>query len=120
MLELLHKIRNHRYEIRKSQNLSAAKMFLEKIFSNLEFRKSKKYSNYKFYLYNGEIIANITISGSFYYHDLKIYQVLAKEFKLNDPEIEKLIKLYVKKHLKIRINYTYPNDGSGWVKIFNT
>ena len=110
-LSLLKKIKKERKKVKISQNLTAANMFLDKIFSNLKVKKSKKFFNYTFYYYNNELIAQYHRNfNHFFYHYAKIYLVLHLEFKLNDIEIYELMSNKIKKHLKFNNVFLAPFD----------
>ena len=98
----LNDIKEYRDKVRAAQFEAGAKMFLNKIFSNLEVKLSDNYPDSIFYKFNNEVIAEYHKKYNyFYYHYYKIYQVLSSEFVINDVKINELIVYKVEEHLKI-------------------
>ena len=99
----LQDIKEYRDKVRAAQFEAGAKMFLDRIFSNLEEKLYKKYPNSIFYKFNTEILAEYNKKANyFYYHYEKIYQVLTSEFGINEVKINELIVGKVEEHLKFR------------------
>lgn len=97
----LQDIKEYRDKVRAAQYEAGAKMFLDRIFSNLKVIST----NGRYYFeFNDEIIADYDkITKYFYYHYDKIYQVLKLEFGFNDIKINELLVNKVNEHLKIRM-----------------
>ena len=102
-MKIIIQIKEYRDKIRAAQFEAGAKMFMDKIFSNLEEKLSDKYPDSIFYMFNDEVIAQYNKKYNyFYYHYYKIYKVLKLEFGLNNVKINELIEDKVEEHLKIR------------------
>ena len=97
----MNDIRSYKYNIKKAQYEAGAKMFIDRIFSNLEVKLSKKYPAYIFYKLNNEVVAIYNKENYyFYYHYIKIYNVLELEFGFYEDKIDDLIFDKVKEYLK--------------------
>ena len=112
-IALLNKIKKERKKVKSSQHLAAVNMFLDKIFSNLEVKLEVKhmYPNSIFYKFNNEVVAEYDKKyNAFFYHYVKIYEVLSSEFGLNELKIDKLIICKVEKYLKFKGVTTYASQ----------
>ena len=101
---LLKDIKEYRDKVRSAQFEAGAKMFMDRIFSNLEEKLFDKHPNLIFYKFDNEIIAEYDkINKYFFYDYCKIYRVLQKELGFNDIKIKELIVSKVEEHLKFKM-----------------
>ena len=111
----LQEIKEYRDKIRSAQFEAGAKMFLDRIFSNLEEIKIKDFPHLTFYIFNNEIIVEHDIKHKdFYYHYDKIHQVLEIEFRLKEQKINELMVSKISEHLKINNIKLYAMDYPFW------
>lgn len=97
----LQDIKEYRNRVKAAQYKAGAKMYMDKIFSNLEEKLSDKHPNLIFYKFDNEIIAECDKRNKYFcYHYNKIYKAL-KEFELNDFQINELITSKVEEYLKL-------------------
>ena len=99
----LKDIKEYRDKVKAAQFEAGAKMFLDRIFSNLEVKLDDKYTDSIFYEFNNEVVFEYDKKTNYFYYDYdKIYKVLLSEFGLNYIKINELIVDKVEEHLKFR------------------
>ena len=99
----LKNIKEYRDKVRASQYEAGAKMFLDRIFSNLEVKLSNEYPDFIFYKFNNKLIVWYEKKSKYFYYNYdKIYKVLELEFGFKEQKIKELIICKVEEHLKFR------------------
>ena len=97
----LKDIKEYRDKVRAAQVEAGAKMYLDRIFSNLKVILYEAFPNTIFYMCNEIIIAKYNNKNNYFYYDVEIHKVLKFEFGINEYKINELLADVVKKHLKI-------------------
>ena len=103
----LQDIKEYREKVKAAQFEAGAKMFLEKLISNLEVSEDK---TDVYYTINNEIIVEYSKKeNSIYYDYYKIHEVLEKVFNLDEIKIKSLVLNIMKIHLKIMSFHKEPD-----------